>query len=268
MFTFRKKIIINIAGSAMSLLAPMLLYPLLARVLSVDDFGIYFFGLSVVSLYVSISELGFNVSLSNEIVQSNNVPKIVSDAIYLKIGICGVLVLLFFAILTFLSNIETYLLIAYLAFAIGCALSPSWYFIGTGRLEQYSFINGLCRLIGTGVIYLIPNEFITPLSVMVCLACLATCADLVFFFIINKRERIKLTPPVYSDLMLLMKRTFKISIATLFVCAYTSLNPILLAAIGGYTELAKYSSVDKIYKSIEAAVASLMSMYYPKIVSD
>lgn len=264
----QNKFVINGIGTALSIICPLMLYPILGRMLPANEFGAYIYGMAISGLYVSLTDFGFNVSISKELailVRSRDESKaIVHEALWSKLLICTVSALLFWAVFAMIGNISGRLLFAIIIYAVFNSLSPSWYYMATGNIHRYSLLVGISRVFGiVGVFALLYSAEIGPIQVVVVLTLFVAFVNCFFLKDLICDEKLKIwRPPKLYSMLNMLNRNREVGLASAFVCLYTSLNPILLGMVSNLEQVSIYGAVEKVYKSIEAALATLLNVFY------
>ena len=139
----------------------ILIYPYLIRVLGAPSYGLYVFGLSITSYFISLISFGFNFPAVKAIVENkdNLIAKnqIVSSVFSAKLYLAILSTIIFIILVNTIPVMKNNWLIFSLCFTqiIGEVLFPVWYFQGVQKMKIVTFIQLGFRVLSLPFIFLL-----------------------------------------------------------------------------------------------------------------
>ena len=139
---------------------PLITLPYLARVLSVEKFGLVFFAVAFMGYFDILVDFGFGLSATREVAinrhNQNNLSNIFNSVTTIKFGLILVSYLLLVLATMFVPKIHDSWLIFHLSFlmVVGNAIYPVWFFQGMERMKYITFLNILSKTIFLVLIFI------------------------------------------------------------------------------------------------------------------
>ena len=236
---------------------PFLTIPYIARVLGVEQNGIFAYSLTIVNLFAVFFAFGFAVHGANIIAQSKgkdrNITYIelqVLRIFFLLIGCLLYLILLNFYSIPYSQTIFLLQGIIILSFVF----DNSWYYQGTGEFKKIVTRNIMVKLIGTLSVFIFvknPEDlwiYILLINGSQLLGNIILFQDTLGLFKLINQVRIQ-------RLIYHFNVSFFLFLPNISVLIYTSFDRILLGSVGDIEGLANYQHVQRI---ITFAYAFLM----------
>lgn len=241
---------------------PFVTLPYLARVLTVDKFGLIFFAQAIMDYFSRFTDYGFNQSGVRELAINRDFEEkinvIFNEIFFAKIALLIVsFVILSITIFSF-EKFRTDWLIYYFSFlaVVGNVLLSSWFFQGMERMKFITFFNVLTRLVSLICIFTFvktaDNYILVPLFNSLGLL----VAGIVSFVTIKTKFKIKIYVPKIKEIWQKLKDSSEYFLSSISIGLYQSTNAFFLGLCVSTTMVAYYVSAQKIYLGI-------YFMYYP-----
>lgn len=263
-------LILNIVQAA-RLLIPLLVIPVLVRVLSSEDFGVYMYTISFSAWLAIIVEYGFGISSTREIAGATDdeeVKRVVSftqSAKYLLIlGTVPVLA----AAMSFFPPFQAHWVWAVSGWGLGilAGLQPTYYYQGKEqlRLVGYAEVAASCCFLG-GVLLLVRKP-----SDAAILPIVLVLPRLLIFAFLMKRVVGQLGSSVSNlwDLhggLRFLKSTFSFFVFQAAVGLYTSFNVVFLGFFCSPAEVGIYASAERVMRAGVGFLAQFSNAVFPRL---
>ena len=257
-----------------SVLAPLLTYPYLIRVLGDVYFGKVIWDYSITQLFVIIINFGFNITGTKEIAENNAnkdiISAIASDIYIIKflLFLFGLLVvLLLMQLLDIFAENKTLILLSYLI-VIGEVFVPIWYFQGLEKMRFITIINGGAKILSTILIFAFVNSQLDYIYVPIfqlSAAVLAAVLSLVFLYRIDRIQF------VLSNISFVSLRARFVEGLQFFASRLSSViieraNIFIIQAYFGFGEVTYYDTASKIVNLFKIPYDLINQAVYPNIV--
>ncbi|GAB1766402.1 oligosaccharide flippase family protein [Priestia megaterium] len=244
--TFKNIVYVTIQQFVNTIL-PFMTVPYIARVLGIEQNGVFSYTLTWVNLFAVVFSFGFAVHGTNIIAQSKGN---VRDVKYLEIQVLRmsflIVGLLLFFIFVYFNSTEYPKIIFYLQGLIILAnfFDNSWYYQGTGEFKKIVTRNIIIKLVGTLSVFLFVKE---PNDLWVYIL-LVNGSQLLGNIILFKD-----TLPLFRKINLLRKKNLQLHLKVSFllflpnvsVLIYSSFDKLLLGS-HDITGLSNYQQVQRI----------------------
>ncbi|WP_252509450.1 oligosaccharide flippase family protein [Acinetobacter bereziniae] len=194
--------------------AYLAIYPYLILKLGVDQYGIYVFALSIVTILINIINFGFDLpalKVVSENPQDKNKKKeildvVTSSKIYLTI-ISTIFFFFLLVLIPLLYNHIEILLLTYLQ-VLGTIFLPLWYFQGIQKMKLVTILQVIFKILSIPLIILLvkeKNDFIN----FVLIASLTTVtSSILAFVLILYTEKINFKLKRISEIKHIFKESF------------------------------------------------------------
>lgn len=248
---------------------PLVTLPYLARVLSVEKFGLVFFAIAFMQYFDILVDFGFGLSATREIAinrhNQNNLSNIFNSVTTIKIGLILVsYVALVFATI-FVPKIHDNWLLFHLSFlmVIGNAIYPVWFFQGMERMKYITFLNILSKTIFLVLIFIFVKQQNDYILVPLLNSCGFLISGIIGFIFAVKEFGIKLYIPKFNSIKKHFKYSSEFFISRVSVSVYTNTNTVCLGFIGSELMVGFYVAAEKIYGAINGLKVPLCNALYP-----
>lgn len=248
-----------------SLISSLLILPLVARTFDESTFGIYLYLLSAISLFITICDYGFNLTTTKKIAQATDaryIRLVVSQTIFIKLILIIISCLLCWVVLS--GGYKSEILIVAILGSIG-ALQPSWYFLGLNKGSINDWLVAIGKIITAILVYTIISEN-SSLVDLIILHIIGAGVSLVsaWAYLVIK-EKFGILQPSIFDLLHCLRSDFSVAMSMLVTSGYTIFPTILLGHISGMQAVYQYSSLEKIFKSIEYIITKGVTVIFPVV---
>ena len=180
---------------------PFITLPYLARVLTVDKFGLIFLAQAVMDYFARFTDFGFNQSAVRELAinrdDKQKVDEIFTGVFFAKLGLLIVSFLVLSGIIFFFEKFRADWVIYYFTFlsVIGNVLLSSWFFQGMERMKFITFFNILTRTVSLVCIFVFVKTANNYIFVPLYNSLGLLIAGIVSFITIMTRFKVKIYLP-------------------------------------------------------------------------
>lgn len=256
-------------NQAIEMFIPLITFRFLIETIGVEKFGLLNFVMAFLIYFQILIDYGFNNSATRQISLFENhknrlniiVNRVISAKIYLLLISFILFVSLIFSIPSFRENYIIYIL--YFGVVIGYAFSPTWFFQGLQNMKMYIIINAIFKIIALVIIIIsISNEeeyWIAPL-VFSCSYIIIALFTTFKLFNDNKFSFRLISPKKVKDELNEGKFFF---LSELQATLFTNTNVLILGIVSSLTNVAYFTSADKLSRSIRNIQIPLSNALYP-----
>lgn len=253
-------------------LIPLLIIPYISRIIGVDNFGNLEYSRVFCYYFTIFINYGFDLTITREISLNRENPqmirKLVNQTIFAKFFLLFISTIGFFILLGEYEGIKSIKLLLILTFLIniGYVLYPIWFFQGIEKMAKISIVSFFSKLIvALFTILLIVKEsdywlynFFQSLAMI--------GVGIYALYIVYIKYNIKFEKPDINFIKRVLKQGFPVFIGTILVTIITSLFFIFLKDYSNTTELAKFSTSNKLIASIQLMILLPFSQaFFPLI---
>ena len=255
---------------AVNYLLPLLIIPLLIRVLGIELFGVYILIFTVVQYFIIASDYGFNLTATRKIAINIDDKKYVSKVFYsviaakLLIALAGLVVMNVFILLSAkYSSQALYLNVAYLS-VFGGVFFPVWLYQAYEKMTWIAICNFISRVTGVILVFLFvnhPDDLGLSILIQGMMPVIAAVIALRYCF---KNDMVCRTSFKFKDIITELKDGWDIFVSTSFVSLYTTSIPLILGATSGVQSVGVFSAADKIRLALQAVINPISQALYPR----
>ncbi|WP_227552342.1 MULTISPECIES: oligosaccharide flippase family protein [unclassified Acinetobacter] len=253
--------------------AYLAIYPYLILKLGVDQYGIYVFALSIVTILINIINFGFDLpalKVVSENPQDKNKKKEILDVVTSsKIYLTIISTIFFFFLLVsipLLYNHIEILLLTYLQ-VLGTIFLPLWYFQGIQKMKLVTILQVIFKILSIPLIILLvkeKNDFIN----FVLIASLTTVtSSILAFVLILYTEKINFKLKRISEIKHIFKESFPFFLNSITSVIKDQSVVIVMGIFFGMKEVALYDLAMKIIIIPRTIFVSLNAAIFPKIIN-
>jgi PST family polysaccharide transporter len=250
---------------------PLLTIPYLARVLGVEQYGVFALAQSVCVFGLVFVDYGFNLTATQQIAKSNQDPKEISSIfwstqlakIFLLIPalvILGLLVLFFNAF-----HEIRWAILASTPILIGSILFPQWFFQGIEKMMWIAIFNLVARLITLPLIFIFvqnAQDVVLAVLIQTVTGMLAGIGSLIFIY---QQKLLIWKRPQWAQVLQTLKEGWHIFISGVATSLYTAASPALVGLFSTPFQVGLYSAADKIKSASQSLVGPIGTAVYPRI---
>jgi PST family polysaccharide transporter len=249
-------------------LIPLLLTPYLARVLGVERYGLYAFGLSFIQIATIITDFGFSLSAVYRIARAeedmNKIREIVGAVYMSKLCLCIIAVTILFYYPTLkpeYNEVSLYFYILALSI-VGITLQPVWLFMGMEKLWKvtgYIIVSRVSYVVLTLMFVKKPEDLENAAFFNGITHILAGVIGVYFVYKIGAKPKwvsIKYT-------LSILKSSTEYFASQIALTLYGSGAVFFLGTFSTSTQVATYAVAELFYKGITALCYPMTSVLYP-----
>lgn len=256
---------------AVNYFLPLLIIPLLVRVLGIDLFGVYILVLTVIQYFIIASEYGFNLTATRKIAVCIDDKKIVSRVFLsvlsakLLIAVIGfIMINVFIYFMPKYHDYSSYLNIGYIS-VWGSVFFPVWLYQAYEKMIWIAICNFISRIVGVGLVFwLVTTKEDLALAILIqsVMPIIAAAIALVYCF---SSKMVFWTNITFKDITGELKDSWDIFISTSFVSLYTTSIPVILGFLAGAGSVGIFSAADKIRQALQAIINPVSQALYPRL---
>jgi O-antigen/teichoic acid export membrane protein len=252
-------------------IVPLALLPYLTRVLGSENFGKIAFAQAFVTYFILLTDFGFNLSATQEVVRVNgNKPelsKVFWSTTYSKLILGGFSLVLFSILLLTVPKFRELATLFLLAFTgvISTILLPVWFFQGIEKMAYITWFNAVPKILVLVLTFLLVKmqaDFQLALLIQVTATLLSSVISAVFIY---KLKLIDYYQPKLSDLRNTVKESWEIFASGVATNIYTTTNTVVLGLISTHSAVGIFAASEKIIRSIIPLFASVSQVTFPRI---
>ena len=260
-------IALNLGYNIISLVAPLLTLPYLARVLGAGGIGIYAYGYNIVAFFVIFVMLGINNYGVREISKNKGNSKKISS-IFIELSIIQItltVVISFLYLIYCYAGNRSVIDFYFVLFIIAAGFDINWFFVG---IENFK--TGLVRQLFVKVLLIclifcfIKSESDIIIYIIINGVCVLT-GNLLFFIIaiqnIHRTELRLLTLNKH------IKPLFILFIPVIVVSIYKISDKILLGMYCSYSEVGLYDYAEKLFSIPGMIITAISAVLLPRAVN-
>lgn len=253
---------------------PLLLLPLMVRVLGIENYGAYVIAGSIAAISRIFISFGFDLTGSKELALAReDYKKIVvyfNSIQYIKFMIFLILTLLLllgiFLIKIFDFKVEYWLFIFLFVAVFGDeVLYSNWFYYGMQKAKELALLKISQRFLLLLIVFSISfldvvEKFKTIVFFEMILALLFGSIS---FFTLVKRNKLKISVPDTNIVFTFIKNGYYVFLSNISVYMYSSLNIIIIGSILGAKFSGMYAICEKIYMAVRSALEPFTQAVYP-----
>jgi PST family polysaccharide transporter len=269
----RNVILINFVSQALNFGIPILLIPFLIGNLGVDIYGYFVYIQTVLQFPAIIVEFGYSLSAVRVISRRKNNLALRSQAFWAfwiiqwcLLFICASCLMFFLWLINVDDSSWLYYAIGYLV-VVGQVMAPIWLFQGMELAHKVVIGQAAVKLILLPFFFFAIKNSIA--SYLVCALVYFAIASLgggvYILWMLFKLRLIKWNLPSYRYLLRIFRQSALIFYSKCFIFIYSNVPGILLAKVGGYTDLVIFNLADKLRIVMQLVMNPLNSAVAPRV---
>lgn len=248
---------------------PLLTLPYLAKVIGTDGFGRIAFASAVIIWLQTVSDWGFNYTATRSIARNRDdkqmVSKIFSSVFWARCILMLFSLLLLIGLISIISEFKENAAIILVTFLMipGNIMFSEWFFQGIERMKYITFLNLLAKFLFTICIFLFVRDkedyILQPLFISLGFI----SSGFIALYIILFRWKVKLTKPVWTDIIKTIKGSVNVFINNLMPNMYNSMATIILGFFSNVTMVGIYSSGKKFVSVSDTMLSIISRTFFP-----
>ncbi len=254
------------------MLLPLLTIPYLLKVLGADGFGTVNFALAYTTLFIVLSDYGYNLLGTRKIVLHRNDPSAINKifstmmAAQALLTVLGALIFVItvFSIRQFRENASVFM--ATFGIVAGATLLPTWFFQGFEKFRQLYLLNFLYRLVYTvGIFWLVKDEthlIRVPLLNSIC----QILGGLGGILWITRRYGVRFTRVSFVEIKNSLKEGWNLFVSAASVTSLAQMPIIILSFFASAAVVGYYAFVEKILLLFRVLIQLFSTVFYPRLI--
>ena len=254
-------------------LVPLAVLPFLVRVLGIERYGLVAFAQSFAQYFVLLTDYGFNLSATKQIVRIRSDREQVSNLFWCVIILKVILMFVGVIILVFLITVvprfraePALYVVAYLA-VVGTVLFPIWLFQGMEQMKYISVVSGGTKLVSALVLFIVVRHCYDYVLAMAILSGGTFAAGLIGFVVAVRSFAIAPRLPSLADFGSTLRGGWHLFVSTAATTFYTNSNVFLVGLIAGNTQAGYFSAAEKLIRGAQAMLGPVTQAIYPHVNS-
>ena len=250
---------------------PFITLPYLARVLTIEGYGVYIFSLSFIQYFIIIVNFGFDLSGTREISINRNNSKKLSEIFSSILIIKFILMLISFIILIllilFVPTIKEYWYVHLLMFLMvfGNMLLSIFIYQGLEKMKFITILNASIKIFFTLSIFIFVKDQ-NDLALVALLNSIGyIIVGIISLIIITSVINIKLKIPSKESIVSQLKNSAQFFWSRIAVSMYTTSNTFVIGLILGPVAAGFFGTADKLFRGVVSLYQPLNSVLYPYI---
>lgn len=248
---------------------PLVTMPYLARVIGVDKFGAIAFATSIIVLFQTVTDWGFNFTATRDIAKRREdiafVSRVFSEVLCAKIVLMAMCFVVLLVLIYGVPSFESYklLLIYTFAYIPGYILFPEWLFQAFERMKYITILNVVSKTVFTILIFVVITNKEDYIYQPLLIACGFFVSGLIAQYIISKIFRVKFIIPSFRQIYNRLKQSANMFICLILPNLYTNFSTIVLKMYGGDIATGIYSSGQKFQQIVDQLTEVLSRVFFP-----
>lgn len=246
---------------------PLLAWPLLAKSLGLEQFGIVMMLLAICAMANILTDFGFNLSATHTIAKNvqdkHKIAQLLGNIFAIKtlLAVFACLIASIYIYFKFLildsSNINIWTLVLVNLIIISQAYSCIWFFHGIEKMSYITKANILTKVAYVTLLFVVLKFYVHLNVALFCLLLSQLWSAYLFIWYIYK-EQYFIISPQFNMLWQELKYSFNFFVSRVAVSVYTTANTLMLGHFNGATVAGLYSSAEKLYGA-GAGVSGIVS---------
>lgn len=248
---------------------PLLTLPYLTRVLGIENFGLFSFGLAILLYFVIIPDFGFNITTTRKISQAKENHSLLNVIITNTLVAKTFLLLIAFAILIILIVLipffEQQQQLFLLGFSIVFAQTyfPMWFFQGIEKLKFITLLNLFSRITLTVLIFFFikkPEDYVYVIPTYAAGMFVSSVAGIWLMF---SKFNVRLKFNQWRESITEVEEGFPMFISSLATTTYNNVGILLMGTFTSPLHAGYYAVADKVLHIFRQLMVVIGQALYP-----
>ncbi len=254
-------------------LVPLLAWPLLAKGLGLEQFGSLMVLFSICSLAYILTDFGFNLSATHNVVQhkedKNYIKQYIANVFTLKLTfavLASVIAVFYivFNLLTPTSSLNIISIVWIVAIIFAQSLHCVWFFQGIEKMKYITIANMIAKVGYVAILFIF---FLFYKSINLALFCFfisQLLISVIYLFCIHK-ENYSIGMPNIKGMWQELKYSFSFFFSRVAVSVYTAANVLILGYFQGSSVAGLYGSAEKLYGAGTGVAGIVSQVLFPHL---
>ena len=257
-----------------TLLGPLIAYPYLVRTIGLHLYGIVIYAQVIVSYISLVVDFGFNSIGAKDVASNRDNPDIISEIVSSillnKLIIWIICFIIYFIVICFVPFFKNHKFLYICSFFITFneLLFPVWFFQGIEKMKYTTYINIFVKLMFILLIFIVIKNETDYIYIPLLNSLGALVAGLFSFYVIVKKEHVKIVFVPISKLIYYLRESFSLFISIISVRLYLNINKLVVGTCLGMSEVAIYDLGEKIATAMKIPIGMIGQATFPKIARE
>lgn len=264
-----KNFLYNVIYQIFSLLMPLITAPYIARVLGVDNIGIYSYTYSIVSYFMLAALLGVNNYGSREIAKvaqsgdKEKLSRLFCEVYYMQLILGASMLVLYFIALPFFGGQYKTIFVLQGIFIVSAIFDINWFYFGLENFKLTVSRNIIIKTLSLILIFIfVKNE--ADLAKYVLILSLSTLVSQLYLWLYI-RKYASFVKRSLNDVFSHFKQCLILFVPVVAYSIYRIMDKTMLGAISGTIPLGYYQNAESIINIPVALVAALGTVMLPSM---
>ncbi len=251
---------------------PLLSIPIISRIIGPDKFGVINFSASFVAYFTLLIGFGFDLSATRKIAadpfNQENRNKVFSEVFFCQLLLLAISVICFTICVLRVPQLKMESKVALFSFliCISTLLTQNWLFQAMQDLSKVALLNFVSKLLFTVIILLVIREKSDYVWYPLVLNLVNIAIAVISFTWGCKRYNIKLKKIPFQTCLKLFWEEKMIFFSLVVINLYTTTNIVVLGLFHNDTQVAYYTSAQRLITVIQALLTvPLYQAFYPYV---
>jgi len=251
-------------------LLPLIMLPYLARVLSVDGYGLVAFATSFAGIFNVILDYGFNLTATRDIAvvkeDRAKVAQIVSEVVFTKATMLLLALAVFGTLVTLTPSLNAHSAVMWLAFLgiLGNTFLPTWLFQGFEKLPQLATVNLIFRSTQIPLMFLFVKSKDDVLVWLFIVAMTTIFATALAWVQAICRYHLRISWPRTHAIRRQLEVGFPVFLSQAAVTLFTTANTFILGTLTNLTVAGYFSAAERLVRSVFGLLAPINQVLFPR----
>ncbi|WP_439242074.1 oligosaccharide flippase family protein [Lonepinella sp. BR2474] len=271
--TLVKNLIALLFVQVANYLVPLLAWPLLAKGLGLEQFGSLMVLFSICTLAYILTDFGFNLSATHNVVQykedRNYIKQYIANVFTLKLvfavfaSVVAVIYIIF-NLLTPISPLNTMSIVWIVAIILAQSLHCIWFFQGIEKMKYITIANMVAKM---GYVVILFVLFLFYKSINLALFCffISQLVVSIIYLVCIYKEDYQIGIPNLSGMWQELKYSFSFFFSRVAVSVYTAANVLILGHFQGSSIAGLYGSAEKLYGAGTSVAGIVSQVLFPHL---
>nr|WP_231620032.1 oligosaccharide flippase family protein [Pseudoalteromonas sp. NGC95] len=249
-----------------AVVAPLLVFPYLTRMLSLENFGLVMLAISACSMALVFTDFGFNLSATYHVSKKRKYRKYISQYIgaifILKILLVLALCILIFFYNIFFGSIDGMFVLSIIFNIAAQTFFPTWFFQGIEKMKNITIYMLFSKILFVVLIFLLIDKESLPEEIMFIYA-ISNFFALSIAFRCIYLSGYRVCWPKKISLVRVFSNSVPFFISRASVALYTSASTFLVGVFSGTQQAAIYGASEKLFLASQSVTGPIAQALFP-----
>lgn len=258
-------------GQAFNLLSPFLVAPLVVFTCGDEGFGKVGLGFAFSLFLILIVDYAFDVKGTREVAHNRadfaQLQQIINTAIFTKLLLFALVVTVTVPLIYILPifSQEKSLFLLSLTIVFAQVFNPVWFLQGIENFKLVSMLNIFSKLLYVTLVFFFTKSISDYIFINFFLGLSSFLFNAFGLVFIKRRYGLKIAPPKYSEIKLILQRDFQFCLSQLFLSA-RQLSPLVLTGYFlGYAVAGQYKIMEQVITLFRTFIQVYLKFFYPAV---